>query len=99
MSSPRNATIGSAGALLAALALALLVALALGVLLLVALEVTNGTDVADTAGGKGGGTTAAAVVRLDSRLSAITTKTIAITVIAATAAIAPRLYMAEGYGG
>jgi hypothetical protein len=82
-----------------ALGVLVLVVLTLVALLFVALALGTGTDVADTAAGKLGGLAAAAFVRLDARCSAATAKTIAITVIAATATISPRLYMAEGYGG
>jgi hypothetical protein len=87
------------GALLDALAVGVLeilgfAALALGVLMVVALALATGDDVADTAGGKLGGTAATAFVRLESRLSAWTTKTNAITANAATPTINPRLYMA-----
>lgn len=52
----------------------------------------SGADDADTAGGKLGGTTATAVVRLESRLSAETARTTATTANAASPMINPRLY-------
>jgi hypothetical protein len=93
-SSPRNATTGSAGGLaLTGALIVLAVTDALG--LAGALALTTGTDDADTAGGKLGGTIATAVVRLESRSSAITTKTSATAARAEAATINPRLYMAD----
>ncbi len=75
---------------------------ALAVVLAAALSGTSrsqqATDVADTGGGKSGGTIATAFVSVDSRSSACTTKIKATTAAPTTAPIIPRLYMAQGYG-